>query len=589
MVDGANPRRGTRPMDLHQTTLRAAICDDPRAAFRAVVDGLSDAPLHFACWSDAQARPLAVHPPDLELADELLELAAHTRRPDLYPLRALSPVLEEKHPGADLLFVAIGDEEDVAGGLILATPRGVLGAELDGWTMLGEVLGTVLRRANELRASNQECERLRLRVEEVEAMDVLGLAANRTLDPDEVLGLVARFSRTLLEADYVTVSSASGGRGRAQAAVGLRGEELADCEDPLAVQVARTGKPLYLGEAEALSVADFAAHAAEGMLSGFGVPLSLFGRTLGALVVGYRAPYSVTRQDTRLAVTLARHAAVAIANAELHRAAESHAAEMQRANERLRELSGAKERFFNTMSHELRTPLTAMKGYTELLRDGIAGEFSPQALRYVSRCHAATLNLLQLVDDLLDLAKIEADRMEVRLHPCSLREIVDEALASVEPQAEGKGLRFAVDLGEVDRLRTDAKRVRQILTNLLSNAVKFTSEGEVRLSAAVVPGGAYDDCPAAPDARLLEVRVSDTGRGIAQENVDLIFREYGQVPGSEGTGLGLPISRKLARLLGGDLQVESTPGEGSTFILRLTSPSPVAVADGEGAVLAVAG
>jgi signal transduction histidine kinase len=563
-------------MDLFHTTLRASACADAEGAFAAVVAGLTDAPLHFGCWCDADAHPLATHPPDLVLADELRELAAHARHVDGYTLRALSPALEERHPGAGLLLVPVpGEAGEPSGGLILAAPAGAFGDDVEGWRLLGETLGTVLRRAGELRGAREECERLRLRVEEVEAMDVLGLAANRTLDPDEVLGLVARFSRTLLEADYVTVSSADGGRVRAQAAVGLRAGELAEGDDPLARGVVELGKPLYLGEGEALEVAGFHAHAEEGMRSGFGVPLSLFGETLGALVVGYRAPYRVTRQDTRLAVSMARHAAVAIANAELHRAVESHSAEMQRANEQLRALAGVKERFFNTMSHELRTPLTAMKGYTELLMDGVAGELPPQAGRYVARCHASALNLLQLVDDLLDLAKIEADRMEVHPHPCSLDEIVEQALASVEPQAEAKGLRLAADTAGAPPLRTDAKRVRQILTNLLSNAVKFTAAGEVRLSAQVVRERTFDDCDDPEATPWLDVRVADTGQGIAAENLDLVFREYGQVPGSEGTGLGLPISRKLARLLGGDLRVESTPGAGSTFTLRLPMAGPV--------------
>ena len=565
-------------MDLLLTTLRTSACDDPETAFATLVGGLADAPLYFACWCGPDAGARAVHPEGLVLAEELLELAAHAGRPEGYALRALSPALEELHPGADLLFVPVPGEAEGGGGLVLAAPAGAFGADAEAWRGLGEALATVLRRAEALEGARGECERLRLRVEEVEAMDVLGLAANRTLDPDEVLALVARFSRTLLEADYVTVSTGQEGRVRAQAAVGLHGTGLEEAEDPLARSVVQLGKPVYLGEGEALEVDDFDAHAAEGMRSGFGVPLSLFGKTLGALVVGYRAPYRVTRQDTRLAVTLARHAAVAIGNAELHRAVESRSAELERANERLREMAGVKERFFNTMSHELRTPLNAMKGYTELLLDGVGGELPPRAHRYVTRCHASALNLLQLVDDLLDLAKIQADRMTVQLQPCSLREIVEHALASVEPQADAKGLRLVSATGELPALRTDAKRVRQILTNLLSNAVKFTSAGEVRLGAEVV----RDLFDGGEEGEWLEIRVSDTGPGIAAENVELIFREYGQVPGSDGTGLGLPISRKLARLLDGDLHVESAPGAGSTFILRL----PATAAAG---TLAVAG
>jgi signal transduction histidine kinase len=538
-----------------------------------MAEGLAEAPLHFACWCDAEARVRAVHPEEeaAEIPEELLELAARAPRPDVFALRALSRTLEARYPDADLLFLPLQDATGAGGSLVLAAPAGRFDGDAEAWRALGEAFGNVVRRAETLRAAHEECERLRQRIEEVEAMDVIGLAANRTLDPDEVLALVARFTRTLLEADYVTVSSGADGRVRPAATVGLCGPGLEDLEDPLARGVVELGKPVYLGEGEGLAVSRFPLHAEEGMQSGFGVPLSLFGRTLGALVVGYRLPYAVTRDDTRLAVSLARYAAVAISNAELHRAVEARSAQLEVANEHLRELAGVKERFFNTMSHELRTPIHAMKGYTELLLDGIAGQLAPQAERYVRRCHASALNLLTLVDDLLDLAKLEADGMVAEVELSLIPEIVDAALASVEPQADAKGLRVVAGAVAVPPLPTDAKRVRQILTNLLSNAVKFTGEGEIAVSCEMVGERPFDE---ANGPAWLEIRVSDTGPGIAPENLDLIFQEYGQVPGSEGTGLGLPISRKLARLLGGDLRVESTPGAGSTFILSLPAPVP---------------
>jgi signal transduction histidine kinase len=553
-------------MDPIPAALRASLHDDPGAGFHAAVTELATGALHFACWCGPEAEALHVAPASLMLPEELRELAAHTRHPDSFPLRALSPALDAEFPGADLLLLPLPADADAPlGGLLLAAPGGSFGADAKRWGVLGEALGGVARRAAALEGSHAECERLRLRVEEVEALDVLGLAANRTLDPDEVLALVARFSRTLLEADYVVVGTGEEGRVRAASWVGAAGRAPDDGDDPLARRVVQLGRPVYVGEGEDASVDAFPLHEAQGMRSGFGVPLSLFGRTLGALVVGYRAPYRVTRRDTRLAVTLARHAAVAISNAQLHRAVEGRSAELERANARLREMAGVKERFFNTMSHELRTPLNAMKGYTELILDGVGGEVPPQVHHYVQRCHASALNLLTLVDDLLDLARIEADRMPVQLEPCTLRDVVEQAIASVEPQAEAKGIRLTSLAAALPPLCTDAKRVRQILTNLLSNAVKFTPEGEVRLVCAL----AYGTDAGAEGGAEVEVRVSDTGPGIAPEHLDLIFHEYGQVPGSDGTGLGLPISRKLARLLGGDLEVESAPGAGSTFILRL--------------------
>jgi signal transduction histidine kinase len=556
-------------MDLLGIALRASACDSTASAFTAVVEALSGESLHFGCWCDAAGRPLHAHPHDIRLAGELLELAAHARRAEGFRLRALSRDLDALYPGAELLLLPVPGVDGGGGGVLLGGPEGSFGGERETWLRVGEALGAVARRQADLAAAREEAEQLRQRVEEVEALDVLGLAANRTLDATEVLNLVARFSRTLLEADYVVVSTGEEGCVRECAAVGLRTQGSEGREDVLARSVMELGRPLHLGPGEAMDVADFPYHHDEGMLTGFGVPLTLFGKILGALMVGYRAPYTVTRRDTRLAVTLARHAAVAIGNAQLHRAVATRSEALELANGRLRELSAAKERFFHTMSHELRTPLNAVKGYSELLMTGVAGELPETAVRYAGRCSAAAQNLLLLVDDLLDLAKLDAGGMSVQREPCSLEEIVEAALASVEPQAAAKGIRLSATCEPVPPLTTDAKRVRQILTNLLSNAVKFTCSGEVRLTAALCEGdGERED----PGTTCLEVRVSDTGPGIAPEHLEMIFQEYEQVPGSEGTGLGLPISRRLARLLDGDLGVESAPGAGSTFILRLPGP-----------------
>ena len=561
-------------MQLTTIALQACRAGDPAEAFRAAVDALRPMfPLHCAAWVECDpptAREL--WPAGLEVSPELCEVAAHARRAEVYPAGTLSPEIAAAHPGADILLLPAGERGRSAGSLVLAAPAGAFGDDPAEWRVLGATLADVAARHRVLREAQDECESLRQRAEETEALDVLGLAANRTLDPEEVLALVARFTRTLLGADYVAVSAGEGGSVRARRAVGLRAPAPEPDEDPLARAIMETARPLYVGDGEALRVDEFPFHAAEGMRAGLGVPLSLFGETFGALVVGYRTPYRLTRRDTRLAVTLARHAAVAISNAQLHRAVESRSRELEEAYERLRELSSVKERFFATMSHELRTPISAVKGYGDLLLDGIAGELSPKARQYVERSRTAALTLLALINDLLDFAKIEAGKMEVHPELCSLREIVEQSLAAVEPQAGARGLALRADLpAGLPLLATDAKRVSQVLTNLLSNAVKFTDAGEVRLSAAWV---AQDGASADGAKGWVEVRVRDTGRGIATEDLERVFQEYAQVAGSEGTGLGLPISRKLARLLGGDLTAESAPEVGSTFTLRLPAPIP---------------
>ncbi|HZG42240.1 MAG TPA: HAMP domain-containing sensor histidine kinase, partial [Longimicrobium sp.] len=266
-----------------------------------------------------------------------------------------------------------------------------------------------------------------------------------------------------------------------------------------------------------------------------------------------------------------------ISNARLHRAVASRSRELEAAYAQLSELSRVKERFFATMSHELRTPINAVKGYSDLLLDGLGGELMPQARRYVEHSRTAALALLSLINDLLDFAKIEAGKMEVARDPASVREMVSQSVAVVEPMARQKGLR--VDAGPLEGLPilfTDRKRVVQVLTNLLSNAVKFTDEGSVTVSARHLPEEPDEGAVAEP-RWWLELRVADTGRGIAPGDLDRVFAEYEQVAGSDGTGLGLPISRKLARLLGGDLTVESDLGVGSTFVLRIPAPPPRAL------------
>jgi signal transduction histidine kinase len=404
------------------------------------------------------------------------------------------------------------------------------------------------------------------RAEESEALHILGLAANRTLDPDEVLSLVARFTRTLLGAHYVTVSTREGPHVRTMAAVGLRANDPILDDDPFALRVIEAENPLSVGGADGVARGEYPFHAREGMLAGLGVPLALFGRTFGALVIGYRRAYQPSAQDTRLALTLAGHAAVAISNARLHRALAERGEELAHAVDELRDTAAAKERFFASMSHELRTPLNGILGYQALVLDGVAGELPPVARSFVEKASNAARNLLRIVDDILDYAKIQAGKVQLTIQPATVRELAEDAAATLQPVADAKPVRLSLQQPPCAAvLNTDAARVRQILVNLLSNAVKFTpAGGDVTLSAAEVGSG-------------VEFRVRDTGPGIAPEDQQRIFQEFEQVRGTRGgTGLGLPISRKLARLLGGELAVESRPGKGSTFILRLpfTAPAP---------------
>jgi signal transduction histidine kinase len=530
-------------MSQRDTLLRIYECGEPEGALRELARALGGPEARRrAWWLGAAGEVKGASPPASAPPPGVLRAAAR---------------------GAECVALADGREVRIlalrdGGALALAASAW----EGEGWREVADAFGRVCARAGELSRAEEERDELRQRAEESEALHVLGLAANRTLDPDEVLALVARFARALLGAHYVTVNTAAiDGAMRTTASVGLRAHD-GESDDPFALRVAEAGKPVVL-EGDEAGAEPF--HAAEGMQSGVGVPLSLFGETFGALVIGYRRAYRPAPRDVRLALTLAGHAAVAIGNARLHRALAERGGELERANEELRWSTAAKERFFASMSHELRTPLNAILGYQDLLLDGVVGTVSDGARSFLERAQRATRSLLLLVNDVLDLSKLAAGKMDLVFHLVRVRAVVDEAIATVEPLAAAQGITVEVLPGEpVPLVSTDGDRVRQILLNLLSNAVKFTDRGGI--TVAIEPAEGW-----------VEVHVADTGRGIAPEHQERIFHEFEQIPGSGvsgGTGLGLPISRKLARLLGGELRVKSTPGEGSVFTLRLPHAPP---------------
>jgi PAS domain S-box-containing protein len=235
------------------------------------------------------------------------------------------------------------------------------------------------------------------------------------------------------------------------------------------------------------------------------------------------------------------------------------------------EANRAKSTFLAVMSHELRTPLNAIGGYIQILEMGIHGPVTDAQRETLDRIDRSQLHLLRLINEVLNLARIEAGHVEYAIRDVPLEEIVAGVTPMVEPQFERKEVGFAVDLPRDLVVRADREKVQQILLNLLSNAVKFTpSGGRVRVEAV----------PAADDRQQLMLRVSDSGIGIPAEKLDAVFEPFVQVDesrarGQEGTGLGLAISRDLARGMNGDLTAESTPGEGSTFTLHLPLAEPL--------------
>jgi signal transduction histidine kinase len=238
--------------------------------------------------------------------------------------------------------------------------------------------------------------------------------------------------------------------------------------------------------------------------------------------------------------------------------------DLRAAMEQAQSANIAKSDFIAAMSHELRTPLSAIIGYTDILQAEIAGPLLEAQQKHMNRVKMGAWHLLGIIEEILTFSRAEAGREEVHSEEVDATKLARESVALVDPQAIEKGLAIRLDLGDVPVLMTDPVKVRQILVNLLGNAVKFTDQGEVQVRT-------FSDA----DAAYFVVR--DTGPGIPSEYLERIFEPFTQVDYSltrvkGGTGLGLAVSRRLALLLGGDLTVESTLGEGSTFTLRLPRP-----------------
>jgi PAS domain S-box-containing protein len=269
-------------------------------------------------------------------------------------------------------------------------------------------------------------------------------------------------------------------------------------------------------------------------------------------------------------------------NAELRQRTE----EAEQATADAEEANRAKSQFLANMSHELRTPINAVMGYTDLLEMGIAGPMNEKQRAHLERVKSSSQHLLSLVNEILDLAKVESGQLRVARERSPLREALDAALGLVVPQAVRAGVAVRDEVGpETDTAYWgDPERVQQILANLLTNAIKFTaSGGSVRVSCAVTnqPDPAVQMRGA---GNWLRVDVEDTGVGIAAEHLEEIFQPFYQVDGgytrvSGGTGLGLSISRRLAHLMGGDITLQSRPGSGSCFSLWLPTDSEQAAAE----------
>lgn len=294
------------------------------------------------------------------------------------------------------------------------------------------------------------------------------------------------------------------------------------------------------------------------------VPVMASGRALAGITFSFRQPRKFDRETQTFLATVGEQCGLAFGRAQAFEAERDARAAAEEANR-------AKMDFLATMSHELRTPLNAITGYTQLLEIGSRGPVTEDQRLDLGRIRASGRHLLGLINDVLNYAKLDAGKVEFTVTTLSLLPIIDGVVTLMTPQAAEKGLSLSIESGtavqssegRVPTARADEEKLRQILFNLLSNAIKYT------------PAGGVVTLAAAEDAQISMIRVRDTGIGIPKDKLERVFEPFIQLGRSlsskaEGMGLGLAISRELARAMGGDLSVESQEGVGSTFTLTLS-------------------
>jgi signal transduction histidine kinase len=295
---------------------------------------------------------------------------------------------------------------------------------------------------------------------------------------------------------------------------------------------------------------------ADGVHSLICVPLFVGGEAAGTLNQYLAEAHDFSAREVRLMEAVAQQVSLALERARLYE-------RLKRQHESALMASESKSRFLAAMSHELRSPMTAIVGYADLLKQEVPGPLNTEQIHQVGMISAAAQHVMAVINDAMDVGRIEAGKLECLIEPVDARQVIFEATGMMAPLARAKHLDLEVhDPSEPLVLRCDRQRSKQILVNLLSNAIKFTPRGHIEVSG-------FRDASIPHRARIV---VTDTGIGMQPDQIPLLFQEFQQLPTpyqTLGTGLGLAISRKLARLMGGDIEVQSNYGSGSTFTLML--------------------
>jgi signal transduction histidine kinase len=394
--------------------------------------------------------------------------------------------------------------------------------------------------------------------------DVLKVISRSTFDLKTVLNTLVESAARLCEADMASVPRVTGGILDYFASYGyspgfhefLRNNPTSPGRGTVSGRAVLEGRTVHIPDVLADPEYDYG----EGQKIGgyrtlLGVPLMREGAAVGALVLGRAVPRPFTPQQIELVATFADQAVIAIENVRLFD-------EIQDKSRQLEEASQHKSQFLANMSHELRTPLNAILGYTELMADGAYGEPSEKMLGILKRLEANGKHLLGLINDVLDLSKIEAGQLVLELSDYCVQDIAQTVRSTLEPLASDKKLAFKLELApDLPPGHGDGRRLTQVLINLVGNAIKFTDAGEVAIKAEANNGSFH-------------VSVRDTGPGISAADQAKLFQEFQQADNAitrkkGGTGLGLAISKRIIEMHGGRIWVESQPGQGSTFAFTL--------------------